>query len=159
MLPVLCTNAASLVSAVHYKRPDRFHLCKYTTRFWYRHLLLIQITNTTGKFLVPQVTEPLNVLLMWLINTTTLKLEEFPTEVGLDYAILSHWWGDDEVLFKDLKGSKDLNLLQNKQGFSKVKRCCEQASRDKYSWAWVDTCCINKSSNAKLSEAINSMFH
>ncbi|KAH6690815.1 heterokaryon incompatibility protein-domain-containing protein [Leptodontidium sp. MPI-SDFR-AT-0119] len=96
---------------------------------------------------------------MWLINTITLKLEEFPTEAGLDYAILSHRWGDDEVLFKDLNGSKDLNLLQNKQGFSKVKRCCEQASRDKYSWAWVDTCCIDKSSSAELSEAINSMFH
>lgn len=96
---------------------------------------------------------------MWLINTTTLKLEEFPTEVGLDYAILSHRWGDDEVLFKDLNGSKDLNVLHNKQGFSKVKRCCEQASRDKYSWAWVDTCCIDKSSSAELSEAINSMFH
>jgi hypothetical protein len=96
---------------------------------------------------------------MWLINTITLQLEEFPTEVGLDYAILSHRWGDDEVLFKDLNGSKDLNLLQNKQGFSKVKRYCEQASRDKYSWAWVDTCCINKSSSAELSEAINSMFH
>ncbi|KAE8440407.1 hypothetical protein EG329_008019 [Mollisiaceae sp. DMI_Dod_QoI] len=96
---------------------------------------------------------------MWLINTITLKLDEFPTEVGLDYAILSHRWGDDEVLFKDLNGSKDLNLLQNKQGFAKVKRCCEQASRDKYSWAWVDTCCIDKSSSAELSEAINSMFH
>ncbi|KAH8756942.1 hypothetical protein BGZ57DRAFT_1018732 [Hyaloscypha finlandica] len=71
---------------------------------------------------------------MWLINTITLKLEEFPTEAGLDYAILSHRWGDDEVLFKDLNGSKDLNLLQNKQGFS-------------------------KSSSAELSEAINSMFH
>jgi hypothetical protein len=96
---------------------------------------------------------------MWLINTITLKLEEFPTEAGLDYAILSHRWGDDEVLFKDLNGSRDLNLLQNKQGFSKVKRCCEQASRDKYPWAWVDTCCIDKSSSAELSEAINSMFH
>ncbi|KAH7305386.1 heterokaryon incompatibility protein-domain-containing protein [Rhexocercosporidium sp. MPI-PUGE-AT-0058] len=96
---------------------------------------------------------------MWLINTITLKLEEFLTEAGLDYAILLHRWGDDEVLFKDLNGSKDLNLLQNKQGFSKVKRCCEQASRDKYSWAWVDTCCIDKSSSVELSEAINSMFH
>ncbi|KAE9372502.1 HET-domain-containing protein, partial [Stipitochalara longipes BDJ] len=96
---------------------------------------------------------------MWLINTITLKLEEFPTEAGLEYAILSHRWGVDEVLFKDLHGSKDLNLLRNKQGFSKVKRCCEQASRDNYLWAWVDTCCIDKSSSAELSEAINSMFH
>ncbi|RDW91549.1 hypothetical protein BP5796_02714 [Coleophoma crateriformis] len=26
-------------------------------------------------------------------------------------------------------------------------------------WAWVDTCCIDKSSSAELSEAINSMFN
>lgn len=96
---------------------------------------------------------------MWLIDTTTLKLKEFPSELGLKYAILSHRWGDDEVLFKDLDGSKDLNLLNNKRGFLKIKWCCEQANRDKYLWAWADTCCIDKSSSAELSEAINSMFH
>jgi hypothetical protein len=96
---------------------------------------------------------------MWLIESTTLTLKEFPTKVDLKYAILSHRWGNDELLFKDLNDSKDLNLLQNKQGFSKVKRCCEQASRDGYSWVWVDTCCIDKSSSAELSEAINSMFY
>ena len=29
---------------------------------------------------------------------------------------------------------------------------------DGYSWVWVDTCCIDKSSSAELSEAINSMY-
>lgn len=27
-----------------------------------------------------------------------------------------------------------------------------------YTYVWVDTCCIDKFSNAELSEAINSMF-
>ncbi|KAH9924635.1 uncharacterized protein BXZ73DRAFT_91226 [Epithele typhae] len=32
------------------------------------------------------------------------------------------------------------------------------AKRDGYDWAWADTCCIDKTSSAELTEAINSMF-
>ncbi|KUI59526.1 Vegetative incompatibility protein HET-E-1 [Cytospora mali] len=35
---------------------------------------------------------------------------------------------------------------------------CWQAAKDGLKYAWVDTCCIDKSSSAELSEAINSMF-
>ncbi len=30
--------------------------------------------------------------------------------------------------------------------------------RDSYKYAWIDTCCIDKTNNVELSEAINSMF-
>ena len=40
----------------------------------------------------------------------------------------------------------------------KVRAFCEVAEREEYKWAWIDTCCIDKSSSAELSEAINSMF-
>ncbi|KAI0676567.1 hypothetical protein C8Q78DRAFT_998370 [Trametes maxima] len=36
--------------------------------------------------------------------------------------------------------------------------CCEIAERAGYEWVWLDTCCIDKTSSAELSEAINSMF-
>ena len=36
--------------------------------------------------------------------------------------------------------------------------CCNQAKRDGYKYAWVDTCCIEKNSSAELQEAINSMY-
>ena len=46
-----------------------------------------------------------------------------------------------------------------KKGWAKIKTTCKIARRDhKLSYAWVDTCCIDKSSSAELSEAINSMF-
>jgi len=35
---------------------------------------------------------------------------------------------------------------------------CKFASHQGYEYAWVDTCCIDKSSSAELTEAINSMF-
>jgi hypothetical protein len=30
--------------------------------------------------------------------------------------------------------------------------------KDGYKYAWIDTCCIDKSNSSELSEAINSMF-
>jgi len=46
-----------------------------------------------------------------------------------------------------------------KAGYRKLQFCGEQAARDGLQYFWVDTCCIDKSNNAELSEAINSMFH
>jgi len=93
-----------------------------------------------------------------------LKLEEngqisltkditYPTT---PYAILSHTWGEDdkEVNFGDLNDSS----AKTKDGYKKLWFCGQQAARDGLQYFWVDTCCINKSSNRELSEAINSMF-
>ncbi|KAH7919968.1 HET-domain-containing protein [Leucogyrophana mollusca] len=89
---------------------------------------------------------------MYLLNTSTLKLEQprkFP-----EYAILSHVWGEEEVTFRDINGRYAARL----EGYKKIKRCCAQARADGYKYAWIDTCCIDKSSSAELSEAINSMY-
>ena len=47
---------------------------------------------------------------------------------------------------------------KSKSGYEKIKFCGEQATRDGLQYFWVDTCCIDKSSPAELSKAINSMF-
>ncbi|KAL1613181.1 hypothetical protein SLS60_001413 [Paraconiothyrium brasiliense] len=72
------------------------------------------------------------------------------------YAILSHTWGDDkdECTFRDLEEGKG----RSKSGWRKLMFCSLQAKRDKLQYFWVDTCCIDKSSSAELTEAINSMF-
>ncbi|MCJ1402615.1 hypothetical protein MMC11_005835 [Xylographa trunciseda] len=72
------------------------------------------------------------------------------------YAILSHTWGDDddEVTFRDLAEGTG----KTKPGYRKIRFCGQQAARDNLHLFWVDTCCIDKSNNAELSEAINSMF-
>ena len=72
------------------------------------------------------------------------------------YAILSHTWGPDteEVTFKDLADSTG----KDKAGYDKIRFCAEQARRDCLRYLWVDTCCIDKSNNNEVSEAINSMF-
>lgn len=96
---------------------------------------------------------------MWLIDTRTLKLCDIidPEEAGIRYAILSHTWGtpQEEVSFKDFA---DLDSARKKIGFAKIEKTCELARSQGLQYAWVDTCCIDKSSSAELSEAINSMF-
>lgn len=94
---------------------------------------------------------------MYLINVSTYDLEEFHGNIP-KYAILSHTWGpsSEEVLFHEMQNS--LSDIRIKKGFRKIGLCAEQAKRDKLQYCWVDTCCIDKSSSAELSEAINSMF-
>ncbi|EXJ65129.1 hypothetical protein A1O7_01469 [Cladophialophora yegresii CBS 114405] len=90
---------------------------------------------------------------MWLLNTTTLELHEFPSNPP-PYAILSHTWGKEEVLYQEL-GTPG---CKRKEGYRKIEGCCAQAKADGLEYAWVDTCCIDKRSSSELSEAINSMF-
>ncbi|KAI1357235.1 heterokaryon incompatibility protein-domain-containing protein [Xylaria arbuscula] len=72
------------------------------------------------------------------------------------YAILSHTWGHDnqEVTFKDISEGTG----QQKEGYRKIKFCRDRATSDGLQHFWVDTCCIDKSNNTELYEAINSMF-
>ncbi|KAI7540221.1 hypothetical protein KC331_g9294 [Hortaea werneckii] len=94
---------------------------------------------------------------MLLLNARTYALKFFHTaKTAPPYAILSHTWEDDEVLFKDMD---DLEKAKAKSGWQKIEYVCRQALEDGLEWAWVDTCCIDKSSSAELSEAINSMFN
>ncbi|KAI0422997.1 heterokaryon incompatibility protein-domain-containing protein [Xylaria grammica] len=103
---------------------------------------------------------------MRLLNTTTLEIKEFIEGQQEPYAILSHRWGYDEVVFQDLKryyeavsqGLPTADSVTTAEGFRKIQNCCKQALEDGFRWVWIDTCCIDKSSSAELSEAINSMF-
>ena len=91
---------------------------------------------------------------MRLINTTTLLLHDFPLGEVPPYAILSHTWDDGEVSFQDMS-SPDRFV---KRGYEKITRTCSLAREDGLEFAWLDTCCIDKSSSAELGESINSMF-
>ncbi|OWT42553.1 tetratricopeptide repeat domain protein [Pochonia chlamydosporia 170] len=72
------------------------------------------------------------------------------------YAILSHTWGPDEVVFTDL--AKTPGDWQHKAGYRKIELCANQARRHGLKFFWVDTCCIDKSNSTALQTAINSMF-
>ncbi|KAK4234578.1 heterokaryon incompatibility protein-domain-containing protein [Achaetomium macrosporum] len=87
------------------------------------------------------------------------KMHEFVGSQIPPYAILSHTWEDDEVTMQQLAaGELNIGTLQAKTGFRKIHRTCELARTWGLRYAWVDTCCIDKTSSAELTEAINSMF-
>ena len=101
---------------------------------------------------------------MRLLDTRTFKLRSFisPEAVEEGYAILSHVWDAQEQTFQDIQaihvrcatsGEDPRSLLSEK-----VWRSCEIAASHGYRWLWIDTCCIDKTSSAELSEAINSMY-
>lgn len=96
---------------------------------------------------------------MRLLDARTHRLADFPADSIPRYAILSHRWGatDEEVLYADLE-AKGPKAAKRKRGWQKVQDTCQQAIDDGYNYVWIDTCTIDKTSSAELSEAINSMF-
>ncbi|KAI8631383.1 heterokaryon incompatibility protein-domain-containing protein [Xylariaceae sp. FL1651] len=92
---------------------------------------------------------------MWLINTTTLQLEEFASHPKGEYAILSHRWEEgNEVNFQHWKARKSIE----QRGCHKIMKFVQKAAERGLRYAWADTCCINRESSEELSEAINAMF-
>ncbi|KAK8082717.1 HET-domain-containing protein [Apiospora saccharicola] len=97
---------------------------------------------------------------MWLINIETLELEHVLDHETTEYAILSHTWEDGEVTFQEFRDGGQ-EAARAKKGWRKIERFCEVVrlySHCRLRYAWVDTCCIDKTSSAELSEAINSMY-
>lgn len=78
------------------------------------------------------------------------------------YAILSHTWISprDEITYQDFKRRKDdIDYgLYKQKGWKKFKKYCDRAAKDGWEWAWMDTCCIDKTNPADTQEAINAMF-
>ncbi|CCD42629.1 hypothetical protein BofuT4_P074310.1 [Botrytis cinerea T4] len=74
------------------------------------------------------------------------------------YAVLSHTWGEEEVVYQNLENGKDKSKVVNKAGWKKIQFCAKQAAVDGLEYFWVDTCCIDKKNAVELGAAINSMF-
>ncbi|KAJ4317431.1 hypothetical protein N0V84_007337 [Fusarium piperis] len=91
---------------------------------------------------------------MRLLEVNSRTLEDFTDETLVSYAILSHRWEDDEVSFQDLTHG----TAPQRKGYQKIDNLCLLAKREGFSYVWIDTCCIDKSSSSELSEAINSMY-
>jgi hypothetical protein len=93
---------------------------------------------------------------MRLLHTSQLTLEEFHQEHIPEYAILSHVWQAEEVTYQELQSTSE--AAKSKAGYAKIQNACSVAKACNFDYIWIDTCCIDKTSSAELSEAINSMF-
>jgi hypothetical protein len=95
---------------------------------------------------------------MRLLNVSTLDFKEFHDDATRPkYVIASHRWGADEATYRDVKEGlvdKDSAGYKKVESFAKYTR----GNVQNVDWLWIDTCCINKDSDAELSYSINSMF-
>lgn len=98
---------------------------------------------------------------MRLLETRLAGLGEYPLKLkyvhnaeDVSYAILSHTWGEDEVLYGDVINKTG----ETKEGFLKVQGALQQARDDGLDYMWIDNICIDKGSSSELQEAINSMY-
>jgi hypothetical protein len=113
----------------------------------------LPITQPIKRPLLPQ-SRSTSSASMRLINAKTLRFQDFFGGDMPPYAIPSHTWETDEVTFQDMASP----YLPPKSGYTKITETCRLALEMDIEHAWVDSCCIDKSSSAELTESINSMF-
>ncbi|KAI0423795.1 hypothetical protein F5Y09DRAFT_326375, partial [Xylaria sp. FL1042] len=75
---------------------------------------------------------------MRLLKVSPLALHEFSESDVPTYAILSHTWGEEEILLEDIR---HIEQAKTKRGFEKVHRACQLAKSQGYKYIWIDTCC------------------
>ncbi|KAL1948065.1 hypothetical protein VTO73DRAFT_12140 [Trametes versicolor] len=121
------------------------------------------------------------------LNTWTGEFEWHPDPKMVTYAILSHVWREQkfggEQSYDDVRriqavvkrsreksqsrapGTAELTLYHEEGTIfahpelsDKIKGFCHVAREAGFRLAWNDACCIDKTSSAELSEAINSMY-
>jgi hypothetical protein len=80
---------------------------------------------------------------MRLLDIETLQLHTFYGDDVPPYAILSHTWETEEVTFLDIQRPDECRKMA---GFKKIEYTCKEAAKDELRYAWIDTCCIDKSS-------------
>lgn len=105
---------------------------------------------------------------MRLIKAESVRADKPPTFTEVfdssteTYAILSHRWGPDkdEVTYQDftLPDAIWTRQIYSRVGFHKLWNMARVALSYGIKWIWCDTCCIDKTNVAELTEAINSMY-
>ena len=108
---------------------------------------------------------------MRLLDTTTGRFKWFPDPRAIRYAILSHVWAKpdrknpakyrpEQTYEEIVKLEQDIPLDQPilDKLSPKIQGACKIAREHDFNYIWIDSGCIDKSSSAELSEAINSMF-
>ncbi|KAM7214219.1 hypothetical protein V8F06_010408 [Rhypophila decipiens] len=83
---------------------------------------------------------------MRLLHVETKQIDEFQAVPYPPYAILSHTWGEDgdEANFQEM--------------MTKAASRALITTKDSQRNESLDTCCMDKTSSAELSEAINSIY-
>ncbi|KAF2210281.1 hypothetical protein CERZMDRAFT_121889 [Cercospora zeae-maydis SCOH1-5] len=93
---------------------------------------------------------------MRLLNVKSLNFAEFRDDDRPKYVIASHRWVEgSEATLRDVRNRRNTD----KSGYKKITGFAKYAEKHvpAVEWLWVDTCCIDKTNAAELSESLNLM--
>ncbi|KAL8724355.1 MAG: hypothetical protein Q9181_006860 [Wetmoreana brouardii] len=99
-----------------------------------------------------------------LLNAKTCRLpdnDEKKAQQGQSYVIISHVWGDTEIVFEDMPRFEELSTSSKRLSAAKISGACEMVLRGyngDIKYLWLDTVCIDKKNLTELSMSINSMY-
>ncbi|EQB54780.1 HET domain-containing protein [Colletotrichum gloeosporioides Cg-14] len=94
---------------------------------------------------------------MIFLRTDTIELTQHIDENDTPYAVLSHTWGPEEVMYGDLVRSRPSAVAR--AGFAKIREACRIALEEhQLRYLWIDTCCIDRNDAADLYASINFSF-
>ncbi|KAG1845257.1 hypothetical protein C8R48DRAFT_678221 [Suillus tomentosus] len=98
-------------------------------------------------------------LLSSITKRSDLEMARIKDVVAMHFrcVLLSHRWEETEVLLHHIQNT-DVRELKGLGGITKLQSFCKIARDAGYLWAWMDTCCIDKTNNAELGESVQSMF-
>lgn len=94
---------------------------------------------------------------MRLLNVKSLKFAEFRNHNRPKYVIASHRWIEGcEVTLRDVRD----RMNKDRSGYRKIMDFANYIKEHvpEVEWLWIDTCCIDKTNAAELSESLNLMF-
>lgn len=94
---------------------------------------------------------------MRLLHTQTLGLEPFfGSRTRPPYAVLSHTWEPGLPRYSEF--ATDAKNAASGPGSTLVRRACDAAQQLGYQYVWVECICVDASSVAEVSEAVNSAY-
>ena len=144
------TAALGILRSLPY---DRRPVCRFT--------VITSSSSVDGRL---QNTDALNFLLRWfiyagmrLLHTQTLDLEPFfDSQTRPPYAVLSHTWEPEHPRHSEF--ATDAKKAASGPGSTFVRRACAAVQQLGYRYVWIECICVDSSSVAEVSEAINSAY-
>ncbi|KAF8124526.1 heterokaryon incompatibility protein-domain-containing protein [Boletus edulis] len=155
-LPLSRTITEAFTEYINNEIPARFidtSRMRFVSRRDVFHVFQDEIATVTEERVQERITSLRDPLATYQPRRETI-LRQMIQEI-VNYVVLSHRWDEvgGEPSYQDISSGKR-RITQ----FKKLTQFCKTVRKLGCKLAWVDTCCIDKTNAAELSEAIHAMY-